>query len=49
MDWERICLGASHIGTMERLLEKTLEYARTRTQFGQPIGKFQAVAIGSPT
>ena len=44
MDWERICLGASHIGTMERLLEQTLTYARTRTQFGQPIGKFQAVA-----
>jgi alkylation response protein AidB-like acyl-CoA dehydrogenase len=44
MDWERICLGASHIGTMERLLEQTLAYARTRTQFGQPIGKFQAVA-----
>lgn len=44
MDWERICLGASHIGTMEYLLEKTIVYARTRTQFGQAIGKFQAVA-----
>jgi alkylation response protein AidB-like acyl-CoA dehydrogenase len=44
MDLERICLGASHIGTMERLLEQTLAYARTRTQFGQPIGKFQAIA-----
>ena len=44
MDWERICLGASHIGTMERLLERALAYARTRTQFGQAIGKFQAVA-----
>lgn len=43
MDWERICLGASHIGTMERLLEQTLNYARTRSQFGQTIGKFQAV------
>jgi hypothetical protein len=44
MDWERICLFASHIGTMERLLEKSIEYARTRTQFGQPIGKFQAIS-----
>lgn len=44
MDWERTCLFASHIGTMERLLEKSIEYARTRTQFGQPIGKFQAVS-----
>ena len=31
MDWERICLFASHIGAMERLLEKSIEYARTRT------------------
>lgn len=44
MDWERICLFASHIGTMDRLLEQAIAYARTRTQFGQAIGKFQAVA-----
>jgi L-prolyl-PCP dehydrogenase len=44
MDWERICLFASHIGTMERLLEQSITYARTRTQFGQTIGKFQAVS-----
>jgi hypothetical protein len=44
MDWERIFLFATHVGTMERLLEKAVEYARTRTQFGQPIGKFQAVS-----
>jgi alkylation response protein AidB-like acyl-CoA dehydrogenase len=29
---------------MERLLEQSITYARTRTQFGQPIGKFQAIA-----
>jgi alkylation response protein AidB-like acyl-CoA dehydrogenase len=44
MDWERACLGASHIGTMQRLLEQVIEYARKRTQFGQPIGKYQAVS-----
>jgi hypothetical protein len=44
MDWERICLFASHVGTMERLLEKAISYARTRTQFGQPISKFQAIS-----
>ncbi len=44
MDWERICLFAAHIGTMERLLEQSITHARTRMQFGQPIGKFQAIA-----
>ncbi len=44
MDWERICLFATHVGTMERILEKAIEYSRTRTQFGQTIGKFQAVS-----
>jgi hypothetical protein len=44
MDWERICLFASHLGTIERLLEQSLHHVRSRRQFGQPIGKFQAVA-----
>lgn len=44
MDWERILLVASHVGTMERLLETSVAYARKRSQFGQTIGKFQAVA-----
>lgn len=44
MDWERICLFASHVGAMERLLETAIAYARTRSQFGQLIGKFQAVS-----
>jgi len=44
MDWERICLFASHVGAMERLLETSIAYARTRNQFGQLIGKFQAIS-----
>jgi alkylation response protein AidB-like acyl-CoA dehydrogenase len=44
MDWERTCLFAAHVGTMERLLETSVKHARSRTQFGQPIGKFQAVS-----
>lgn len=44
MDWERILLVASHVGAIERLLETSIAYARTRSQFGQSIGKFQAVA-----
>lgn len=34
---------ASHLGTIEWLLERAIEYARTRKQCGQAISKFQAV------
>jgi alkylation response protein AidB-like acyl-CoA dehydrogenase len=44
MDWERVLLVASHLGAIERLLETSVTYARQRKQFGQTIGKFQAVA-----
>ena len=44
MDWERALLVAAHVGTIERLVETSITYARTRSQFGQTIGKFQAVA-----
>ncbi len=44
MEWERACLFASHVGTMARLLEKAIEYARTRRQFGQAISKHQAIS-----
>ncbi len=44
MDWERACLFASHAGQMERLLETAIGYARTRRQFGAPIGSNQAIS-----
>jgi len=44
MTWERGCILASAVGTMERLLEMSIRYARERKQFGQAIGKFQLVA-----
>jgi alkylation response protein AidB-like acyl-CoA dehydrogenase len=44
MEWERVCIGAKHVGTMQRLLEKSLREARSREAFGQKIGKYQAVA-----
>jgi alkylation response protein AidB-like acyl-CoA dehydrogenase len=36
-------LCAEAVGVMERLLEMTAEHLRTRRQFGQPIGNFQAL------
>jgi len=44
MTWERGCILASTVGSMERQLERSLAYAQERKQFGQPIGSFQAVA-----
>ncbi len=44
MEWERSCLFASAAGAMRRQLDACVRYARTREQFGQPIGKFQGVA-----
>ena len=44
MKWERTCIMASALGAMQRQLEACVSHARTRKQFGQPIGKFQAVA-----
>lgn len=36
-------LCAEAVGVMERLTELTADYLRTRRQFGQPIGNFQAL------
>lgn len=44
MEWERGCIFAPCVGAMQRQLEQCVEYARTREQFGSPIGKFQSVA-----
>ncbi len=44
MGWERACLFAAFLGMMERQLAQTIEHARTRRQFGKPIGDNQAVS-----
>ncbi len=44
MEWERGSILASALGTMQRQLERCIDHARHRKQFGKPIGKFQAVA-----
>jgi len=44
MELERCGIPASHLGAMERILERCIAYARERKQFGKPIGDFQAVS-----
>lgn len=44
LEWERCCILASQLGAMERQLEESIRYAKSRHQFGNPIGKFQAVS-----
>jgi alkylation response protein AidB-like acyl-CoA dehydrogenase len=44
MEWERGAILAGTLGTMRRQLERCVAHARSRRQFGKPIGKFQSVA-----
>ena len=44
MALERCCILASCVGTMQRQLEACIGHARTRQQFGKPLGSFQAVS-----
>ena len=42
--YERLCLSAARTGAASAAFEYALDYAKNRQQFGQPIGKFQAVS-----
>ncbi len=44
IEWERSCILASAVGTMERQVEECVAYGRQRSQFGRAIGKFQGVS-----
>jgi alkylation response protein AidB-like acyl-CoA dehydrogenase len=44
MRWERTCLFAAYVGRLERMAELSADHARTRIQFGRPIGSNQAVS-----
>lgn len=44
MEWERGLILATAVGTAQRHLDESVAYAKQRTQFGQPISQFQAVA-----
>jgi alkylation response protein AidB-like acyl-CoA dehydrogenase len=43
VDIARLALAAETVGGMQRVLDMSVEYAKTRKQFGNPIGKYQAV------
>ena len=44
MDWERIGLSAIYVGTMQRLFDQALAYAKARRQGNKQIGKNQAIS-----
>jgi alkylation response protein AidB-like acyl-CoA dehydrogenase len=43
MEWERGCIMASYLGTMQRQLESSIRHAKEREQFGKPIADNQAI------
>lgn len=43
-EWERALIASVDVGRMEKQLEESIKYARSRKAGGQPIGKHQAVS-----
>jgi alkylation response protein AidB-like acyl-CoA dehydrogenase len=43
LDLAAIALAAEQVGGAQRVLDMAVEYAKTRVQFGRPIGSFQAI------
>jgi acyl-CoA dehydrogenase len=41
--WERLAMALGSVGSMQAVLERTIEYALERSAFGRPIGKHQAI------
>ena len=43
LNTERLILGAMMLGTAQRAFDDALAFVTTREQFGQPVGRFQAI------
>jgi alkylation response protein AidB-like acyl-CoA dehydrogenase len=43
LDLAAVALAAEQVGGAQRVLDASVEYAKTRIQFGRPIGSFQAI------
>ncbi len=43
LDKGRLTLAAASVGTAQKALDLAVDYARTRVQFGKPIGQFQLI------
>ena len=44
LDWATAGICAEMVGGAQKVLEDSVEYAKTRQQFGKPIGIYQAVS-----
>ena len=47
MEWERICILASHLGAMQRIMEICVKYAKERKQFGGRLALYKAAWMKS--
>ncbi len=44
LDTERILMAAQAVGFTQQIINEIVQYAKERIQFGQPIGKYQAIS-----
>ena len=43
LDLERVLISGGYVGAAQATLDEALDHAKTRQQFGRPVGEFQAL------